>query len=206
MRISSFRTWEAFPRPRPRTGSSPPSAITTGRLPARNPIRTTSPCRGTSGYYEFTRSLVHFFVIDSDSHEPDGIFATSTQGQWLQARLAASTLKYRFVVMHHAPFSSGPNGSLAAVQWPYRAWGASAVLAGHDHTYERIVRDGLTYVVNGAGGFGLYSFGPPVAGSLVRYNADHGALLVEVSPGSANFKFVNRGGNVVDSFSVAPAK
>jgi tartrate-resistant acid phosphatase type 5 len=172
--------------------------------PGAQPYRDYFTLPGNERYYEFTRSLVHVFVIDSDSHEPDGIFATSTQGQWLQARLAASTLKYRFVVMHHAPFSSGPNGSLAAVQWPYRVWGASAVLAGHDHTYERIVRDGLTYVVNGAGGFGLYSFGPPVAGSLVRYNADHGAMLVEVNSTAATFRFFNRGGNMIDTFSVSP--
>jgi hypothetical protein len=161
---------------------------------------------GNERYYEFVRSLAHVFVIDSDSHEPDGIFPGSVQAQWLQARLAASTSPYRFVVMHHSPFSSGPNGSTAALQWPYRTWGATAVLSAHDHTYERIVRDGLPYVVNGAGGYAMYSFGPPVAGSLVRYNADHGALLVEVSTSTANFKFINRSGNVVDAFAIPPTK
>jgi Calcineurin-like phosphoesterase len=155
-------------------------------------------------YYDFVRDPVHFFVIDSDSHEPDGIFSGSVQALWLQSRLTASTLPFNFVFMHYAPFSSGPNGSTAALQWPYRAWGASAVIAGHDHTYERLVRDTLPYVVNGAGGYGLYSFGPPVAGSLVRYNADHGALLVEATPSGATFKFINRSGAVVDTFVVAP--
>ncbi len=159
---------------------------------------------GNERYYDVVRPSLHLFMIDSDAHEPDGISPTSTQGAWLQQRLAASASPFRFVFMHHAPFSSGPNGSTAALQWPYRTWGASAVVASHDHTYERVVRDGLTYVVNGAGGYGLYQFGPPVAGSLVRYNADHGALLVEVVASGASFKFVNRSGTVIDSFVVAP--
>ena len=27
------------------------------------------------------------------------------------------------------------------MQWPYTAWGATAVLSGHQHSYERINRD-----------------------------------------------------------------
>ena len=159
---------------------------------------------GNERYYDFVRYPAHFFALDSDPHEPDGVSAASVQAQWLQSRLASSTLPFRFVFLHHAPFSSGSNGSDVALQWPYRTWGASAVVAGHDHTYERIMRDGLPYFVNGAGGYALYAFGAPVGGSAVRYNADFGALLVEVDRNGATFKFINRGGAVVDSHNVAP--
>ena len=102
--------------------------------------------------------------------------------------------------MHHPPFSSSVNGS----DWRWssgriQSWGASAVVAGHDHTYERIMRDGFTYFVNGAGGYPLYPFGPPVAGSTVRFNADYGAMLVEVDKTGATFQFITarrrRGGH-----------
>jgi len=159
---------------------------------------------GNERYYDVVRYPVHVFALDSDPHEPDGTSSVSQQAQWLQGRLSASALPFRIVVLHHAPFSSGPNGSDASMQWPYRSWGASAVLAGHDHLYERIVRDGLPYVVNGAGGYELYAFGPPVAGSAVRFNADFGAMLVEADRKGAVFKFITRGGTVVDSFAVAP--
>jgi hypothetical protein len=158
---------------------------------------------GNERYYDFMQYPVHVFALDSDEHEPDGIAAASIQGQWLQGRLAASTAPLRFVVLHHAPFSSGTNGSSQALQWPYRDWGASAILSGHDHTYERIVRDGLPYFVNGAGGYELYAFGPPVPGSVVRYNADFGAMLVEANRGGADVKFISRAGVVVDSYRVA---
>ncbi len=159
---------------------------------------------GNERYYEFVQGLVHFFAVDSDPSEPDGISAGSVQGQWLQSRLAASTLPYRVVYMHHAPLSSAQNGSHPTLQWPYRAWGASTVIAGHDHTYERIMHDGIPYFVNGAGGFSLYNFHTPVNGSAVRFNSDNGAMLVEVDQNAATFRFVTRGGTVVDTHTVAP--
>ena len=159
---------------------------------------------GNERYYEFVRGLVHFFAIDSDPNEPDGNSQSSVQAQWLQTRLAQSTSPYRFVYMHHAPFSSAQNGSHPTLQWPYPAWGASAVIAGHDHTYERIMRDGIPYFVNGTGGFSLYAFLVPVAGSAVRFNSDNGAMLVEVDQNAATFRFFTRGGSLVDTHMVAP--
>ena len=79
---------------------------------------------GNERYYDVVRYPVHLFALDSDPHEPDGIAAQSAQGQWLQGRLTASTLPFRFIVLHHSPFSSGPNGSTVAMQWPYQAVGS----------------------------------------------------------------------------------
>ena len=91
-------------------------------------------------YYDYVQGPVHFFVIDS--YSADGRSPTSTQGTWLQAGLAASTSPWNIVYMHHPAFSSGSvHGSEVAMQWPYEAWGATAVLAGHDHVYERIHHD-----------------------------------------------------------------
>jgi hypothetical protein len=158
---------------------------------------------GNERYYDVVRYPVHLLTLDSDPHEPDGVSAASVQAQWLRGRLAASTAPFRFVVLHHAPFSSGPNGSTLALQWPYEAWGASAVLAGHDHFYERIVRGGLPYFVNGAGGYALYAFGVPVEGSAVRYNAEFGAMLVEADRKSAVLTFVTRDGVDVDRYRIS---
>ena len=159
---------------------------------------------GNERYYDVVRYPVHVFALDSDPHEPDGTSSASVQAQWLQSRLAASTTPFRFVVLHHAPFPPAPMDRMRRCSGRTRSWGASAILAGHDHTYERIIRDGLPDFVNGAGGFELYAFGTPVAGSAVRFNADFGAMLVEADRHGAVFKFVTRAGVVVDSFNVAP--
>jgi hypothetical protein len=103
--------------------------------------------------------------------------------------------------MHHSPYSSGLHGSNAWMQWPYRAWGASAVLAGHDHLYERIVRDGFPYFINGLGGAGRYGFGEPVTGSVVRYVANHGAMRVTASETSITYEMIAIDGTLVDSYT-----
>ena len=94
---------------------------------------------------------------------------------------AASSAPWQMVLLHHAPYSSGLHGSMAAMQWPYQAWGADAVLAGHDHDYERLQVGKIPYFVNGLGGMSRYPFLRQVAGSQARYSADYGAMLVTAS-------------------------
>jgi hypothetical protein len=155
---------------------------------------------GNERYYDFTWGPVHFFALNSDPHEPDGIEADSTQAGWLYTRLAYSSSPWQIVYFHHAPYSSGLHGSTEVMQWPFREWGADVVLAGHDHTYERALIDDFPYFVNGLGGGPRYGFGEPAPGSQARYNADYGALLVDVWGDRIEFSFVTRGGELIDFY------
>jgi hypothetical protein len=157
---------------------------------------------GNERYYDFVWGPVHLFAVDSDPHEPDGIDSASVQARWLQGRLAASTAPWKLVYLHHPPYSSGWHGPTPALQWPYRQWGATAVLAGHDHTYERLLVDGFPYFVNGLGGNSPYDFAAPQPGSQVRYNGDYGAMLVQATAAAITFQFVTHGGQVVDSYTL----
>jgi hypothetical protein len=157
---------------------------------------------GNERYYDFVWGPVHFFAIDSDANEPDGISSTSTQAQWLETGLAASTTPWQIVYLHHAPYSSGStHGSTGELQWPFEAWGADAVLAGHDHIYERLTVDGIPYFVNGLGGMSIYDFGTPLAESDFRYNGDYGAMLVAANENQITYQFINRAGEVIDTFT-----
>ncbi|MCS7060869.1 MAG: metallophosphoesterase [Anaerolineae bacterium] len=158
---------------------------------------------GHERYYDVLLGPVHWFILNSDSHEPDGITPTSAQAQWLQNKLAASTACWQIVVLHHAPYSSSAvHGSTPATQWPYATWGVDVVIAGHDHTYERLSRDGIVYLVNGIGGAPLYAFGLPIAGSVVRYNADYGALRIDATASCLRFDLLNTASVAVDSFEL----
>ena len=106
--------------------------------------------------------------------------------------------------MHHPPYSSGTHQSSTAMRWPYAAWGADAVVAGHDHDFERISASGIPYFVNGLGGRSIRTFGTTVAGSEVRYNGDYGAMQIEADAGQLTFRFVNLSGQIVDSHTVLP--
>ena len=157
---------------------------------------------GNERYYDFTWGPVHLFALDNIDNEPDGVGASSIQAQWLKSGLAGSTSAWNIVYMHYAPYSSGTHGSTDWARWPYTEWGADAVLAGHDHTYERLEENGLVYFVNGLGGAGRYEFLHQVEGSLVRYNADYGAIRVEATGTEIKFEFITRTGEVVDSYEM----
>jgi hypothetical protein len=158
---------------------------------------------GNERYYDVLWESVHLFALNSDPIEPDGVTADSVQGRWLQSRLAASQARWQIVYLHHPPYSSSStHGSAAWMQWPFREWGADLVVAGHDHTYERVEVDGLTYIVCGLGGKSVYQFTTPVPGSQIRYNASYGAALVEVDPERLAFRFFNVDEQLIDEFEL----
>ncbi|WP_162910455.1 metallophosphoesterase family protein [Hymenobacter oligotrophus] len=159
---------------------------------------------GNGRYYEYRRGNVHFFVLNSDPAEPHGVASNSVQAQWLKRRLALARAPWKVVYFHHAPYSSGQHGNATVMQWPFKDWGASVVLSGHDHHYERLLVDGFPYFVNGLGGRNIYNLNPQrtAAGSRVRYNADYGAMLMQASADTLRLEFYTRRGQRIDSYTL----
>lgn len=160
---------------------------------------------GNERYYNFRRGPVELFTIDSNPQEPHGRSRNSYQAIWLRNQLAASDAPWKLVYMHHPPYSSTTqsHGSELVMQWPYKSWGATAVLAGHNHTYERLLISGFPYFVNGLGGRGKHAFkGQPLAGSEVRYAGDYGAMWVRANKHCINFQFITRTGLVIDDYTI----
>lgn len=159
---------------------------------------------GNERYYDVTWGPVHLFCLDSDSHEPDGVNFNSTQGSWLRTRLAASRARWKLVFCHHPPYSSGMwETSTPYMQWPFREWGATAVLSGHTHAYERVMLSGFPYFVNGLGGASKAQLTTPLPGSQVRYNRDFGAMLVTADTSRITFQFVTRTGAMIDAYTLS---
>jgi len=157
---------------------------------------------GNERYYDFVWGEVHFFALDADSREPDGVSYLSIQARWLQERLAASTSIWNVVYFHQPPYSSGYHGSVDWMRWPFAEWGASAIINGHDHTYERLIIDGLPYFVNGLGGGPIYWFTSAIPGSQAQYSQDYGAMLVSADSQQMVFQFINRSGQVIDTYQI----
>jgi hypothetical protein len=156
-------------------------------------------------YYNFKRGPIEFFAMNSYK-DVDGVSATSKQAMWLKKKLAASTSPWQIVFFHHPPYSSGEHGSIKYMRWPFEAWGADAVLAAHDHDYERVMRDvnddglKIPYFVSGLGGRSRRSFETNVWGSAKRYNSAYGALFVTATSTSLLFEFRNTSGTLIDKF------
>jgi tartrate-resistant acid phosphatase type 5 len=169
---------------------------------------------GKEHYYDFVQGPLHFFALNSNFQESDGNNSASAQAQWLQTQLALSAAKWKIVYMHHPPYSSARHGSQSVMQWPYEDWGVTAVIAGHDHTYERITRDDnldskdFPYFVTGLGGRSSYLFPPEnlVSGSQVRYNSANGSMLIDATNEQIVFRFYSvtggSAGTLIDSFAI----
>jgi len=160
---------------------------------------------GNERYYDFVWGPVHFFALNSSQREPNGRTAASTQAAWLHGALANSDARWQVVYFHESPYSSGSDsGSTTDMQWPFRQWGVDLVLSAHDHNYERLHVDGLTYLVAGTGGAALRAMNPLVPGSLVTYNDAHGALLIAADRSflRAEFRSVAGGETLVDCVAI----
>jgi len=151
-------------------------------------------------YYDFIWGDVHFFMIDSDDREPDGYLETSAQAIWTKNKMEASTSKWKIVVFHHPPYSS--TGSSTDLRWPFKLWGADAVLSAHKHNYERLIVDDLVYFINGLGGKSRQGFDKPLDESEKRYNAEFGAMLVEATFSYISFIFYNTSDTQIDSYEI----
>ncbi len=158
---------------------------------------------GNERYYRLRRGPVEFFLLDSDEREPDGATEGSIQAQWLEAALADSEADFQVVLMHHAPYSSGAHYGIKSMRWPYAAWGADLVIAGHDHDYERMHVDGLPYLVVGTGGAALRDFAAEEVGSQRGHADMFGALRVEATRKQLTLDFLASSGERVDRLTIA---
>ncbi|MBI4649394.1 MAG: metallophosphoesterase [Bacteroidia bacterium] len=149
-------------------------------------------------YYDFIWGDIHFFAINSNTNEADGTSDTSIQALWLKNKLAESESSYKIVYFHHPPYSSGTHGSTQYMQWPFKQWGATAIISGHEHYYERLFIDSLTYFINGSGGTSLYSAYNAISGSQFHYSDNYGAMLVEAYNDSICFSFININDSLID--------
>lgn len=153
---------------------------------------------GNERYYDLRIGPIHLFALDSDGHEPDGNTPDSSQARWLEPRLRASDACLKLVYFHHPAYSSSSHGNALNMRWPFAAWGATAVMSGHDHAYERLDIGGTPYFVNGLGGAPTYEFAEVQPESRVRFNAAHGAMLVRVHPDGVEYQFRDTQNRLVD--------
>ena len=91
------------------------------------------------GYYSFDVGTWHLIALNSNCGGAGGCGATSPQGKWLRADLAAHTRPCTLAYWHIPLFSSGGRASpeLAVVLGRPLRRQADVVLNGHDHIYER---------------------------------------------------------------------
>ncbi|MCZ6702740.1 MAG: metallophosphoesterase, partial [Ignavibacteria bacterium] len=173
-------------------------------LPGNDFINTS----GNERYYDFVWDNIHFFAIDSDTDEPDGVTSSSTQGQWLETQLTncvANHSHWRIAYDHHPGYCSEKDESY--MRWPFESWGAHTVISGHAHTYERLSLDktnstAMRFFVNGLGGKSVRPLENPISQSEFQYGGDFGAQLVTVNSTEMILEFYSISDGLVDSWTI----
>lgn len=176
---------------------------------------------GNPRYWDVMQGNVHWIALSSDANETvlgtlsNAFYSTaplssgltpgqdnllnSTQGTWFQAVTEKSAPAWRFVLTHYPPYTSsspseGGHNPAAFMQWPFEDYGVDMVFSGHVHSYERLYVNGVTYIVNGAGGTfeAMAGFSQPVGGaSQAQVPNAFGALMAEIRGGKAFFSYLS---------------
>lgn len=166
---------------------------------------------GNTRYFSVPVGSVEVFVVNTGITsaglyvEPDGNFAGSIQAREIQAMILRSCARWKILVLHHPPYTSGSSywPGIAVVRWASDLE-VHAVISGHSHSYERGTFRGRRHVIVGTGGGTLTGFvAEPLSGSEIRIANTFGCLLLEATETTAAFSFVGTDGSVLDTFNLA---
>ena len=157
------------------------------------------------GYYSYDLGGWHIVALNSNCVRVD-CWIGSAQEQWLQTDLAAHPGQCTLAYWHHPLFSSGRHPAHARTEAMrpifrdlYRA-GATVVLNGHEHFYERFAPqdpDGnpdpngiREFVVGTGGGLAKGYTEQPFGNSEVRNSGEFGVLKLVLHHDTYDWEFI----------------
>jgi acid phosphatase type 7 len=156
----------------------------------------------SQGYYSYDIGSWHLISLNSNCSSAGGCSASSAQGTWLKADLAAHPNQCKLAYWHIPLFSSGgrANGNSRPFWDALYAAKADVVLSAHDHTYERFApqtpaggldgTNGIREFIVGTGGANHTSLASRVANSEIFDDKTFGVLEMSLYPDHYTWQFV----------------
>jgi hypothetical protein len=130
----------------------------------------------------------------------------SAQYNWLVNDLAATSKKWKIVVLHEpgwtAGGSHGNNTTVQNVLQPlFEQYQVAVVMGGHNHYYARAAVNGIQHLTIGTGGAPIYA---PQSGqpNIVTTYQGNGYSKFSISGNTLTGWFVDVNGTVRDTFTV----
>jgi hypothetical protein len=161
---------------------------------------------GNERWYAFDYGPARFVCLEIDGIASFG--RSSEQYTWLEATLAANTQPWLFVYFHVPPYSalSEDDFQLAVREMLvplFQQYSVDAVFNGHHHDYQRILVNGITYIVTGGGGAETYPVTQPYPGLLAYYNGPH-VVYFTLTGETLTGQAMTPEGEIFDTFSLTP--
>ena len=209
----------------------------TGALTSRIPIATVPgngdgdlhwykhyhPHTGEKGFYRFDYGDASFFMLNSNPRKD--LQKGGEQYVWLENELAKSGSKWKFVVLHHAPYSADEDDYGNTWKEPgnqgdpqlkdlislVEAHEVDMVFFGHLHTYMRShplkgdkvdSEKGTVYVQAGGAGGNLEDNAPARTWFTAKNYRGHHYCTVQVVGDSLELRTYNLEGEIIDVFKV----
>jgi 3',5'-cyclic AMP phosphodiesterase CpdA len=167
-------------------------------------------------YYSFNWGSAHFALLDSDLINYSGSAIArdrfwDEQIRWLDEDLEKSQkADFRFVIMHHPAITVNQKNvghvskEAAALVPLFERQKVTAVFAGHDHNYQRHVKNGVQYIVTGGGGAPLSPADPPLPDGITKKveSVEH-FVTIKVEGDRARVEVIALDGRVIESVELA---
>ena len=162
-------------------------------------------------WYSFDWGNCHFVALDTNL---DFELRAGEQIDWLtrDLQLASDGLDdpdWIFVYFHHPAISSGfgqfdaPGQELRDNVIPLlEAHGVDVVFYGHDHFYERLYKDGVTYILSGGGGASPAPIVPGIAPHSQLALEAFQYVRVSVDGEALQLESIDENGAIIDSLSL----
>jgi hypothetical protein len=162
---------------------------------------------GNELWYAFDYGHARFLCLKADAF-PIGIwFPGKEQLGWLEEQLAANEAPWLFVFFHVGLFTSRSEDVLEVGMRErlvplFEQYGVDAVFMGHHHSYERIIVNGITYIVTAGGGASLYELNQPEPGSQVAARVHH-FVQIDLQGSRLLGQAMDRRGKLIDRFELS---
>jgi len=169
--------------------------------------------RGQKNYFAWREKELAFIALDLNESFPVGLPESSEQYRWFLSQIqseAWTTAEWRFLVLHHPPYSQGWPGyegeiSIREILEPlYESAKIDMVIAGHTHDYERLIKNfgkqQTAFVVVGGAGGGLEPIENSPQPQMDTVMSIHHFGIIELKEGNLDFQAIDLKGRVIDKF------
>jgi predicted phosphodiesterase len=165
---------------------------------------------GNELWYAFDYGNARFISLKVDGYPLNNFLPDDEQMLWLENQLEDNKAPWLIVFFHMGVFTSRSEdfvelGMRERLIPLFEEYDVDAVFMGHHHSYERILENGITYIVTGGGGASLYELNEPEPGSQVAVSAHH-FVSIEIMGNQLFGSAIDRRGRVIDSFELPAEK